>query len=280
MSEIAEHRLEINSYDGNLPFVNTLINLINKEYSQLFYAVIVHGSVATNEVVLYSDFDGLLIVKDVFVNSKKLEDFKKDSMKIILGFDPLQHHGWFQIKESDLVNYPENYLPVSTLKYSKFIFPKTKNIELHLKVNTEVDYKTSLINMLNQFQKRESENWRPENIYQLKSVLSQIMLLPCLYYSAMHNDGIFKRDSFEAVKSNFSKSEWMPIECATEIRANWDYSLNGLQKLLLSLSSRLSKKIVRRFFLPKIPLAIQQKLNDECFENLKLLVKKIKEDIV
>ena len=93
--------------------------------------MIVHGSVATNEVIPYSDFDGLLIVKDAFVNSKQLNQFKRASMKLILEFDPLQHHGWFQIKQSDLQNYPQYYLPFEILEHSKLMFPKVSEITLN-----------------------------------------------------------------------------------------------------------------------------------------------------
>ncbi|MFT4646499.1 MAG: hypothetical protein ACI8ZX_002929 [Planctomycetota bacterium] len=175
---------------------------------------------------------------------------------------------------------PNNYLPVTNLEHDKLIYPKFKSLELHLKTNQDVDYQSGLIRMLNQFEKREIENWRPTNIYQLKSVLSQVLLIPCLYFSTIHNDRIFKRESFNKVKDNFTELEWKPIACATNIRTNWDYSLTSFQRLLMGLSGRLNRKIVTRFFTPKIPIAIQEKLNDKFYENLKLLVKKIKEDIV
>ena len=206
-----------NNYDGKLPLIDSLTEMIESDFNAIFIAVIVHGSVATNEIISSSDFDGLLIVKDKWIGSKKLAQFKKESMKLILKFDPLQHHGWFQIKESDLLDYPESYLPVSTLRHSKLIYPEVSNFEMHLKVNQNIDYKSHLIKILNRFERRELENWRPKNIYQLKSVLSQVMLIPCLYFSAMNNDGIFKRESFEAVKPNFTAQEWMPIATATEL---------------------------------------------------------------
>ncbi|WP_412560013.1 hypothetical protein [Winogradskyella sp. MIT101101] len=272
--------MTINKYNGNLQLINSIQELVSKEYQDLFYAILVHGSVATNEVIPYSDFDGLLIVNDFYADSKQLESFKKESMKLVCKFDPLQHHGWFQIKKSDLKNYPESYLPVSTLQHSKLIHPKVEHKELNLQVSSNVDYKTSLFKMLKQFEKRDAENWRPNNMYQLKSVLSQVMLIPCLYFSAIHNKGVFKRESFEAVKSYFSEPEWMPIKCATEIRTNWHCSLNGFQRAMFSLTGTTARKIVTRFFAPKIPIAVQKKLNEEFYGNLMILVRKIKEDVV
>jgi hypothetical protein len=271
--------VEIAYLNTDLELIKDLRNLINKKYSKIFHSVIVHGSIATNEVIPYSDFDGLLIVKDEFINSKQLIAFKRESMKAIQSFDPLQHHGWFQIKESDLLDFPESYLPISTLRHSKLIYPKVTNHELYLKFSKDLDYKKTLVNMLNQFERRENESWRPKNVYQLKSVLSQVMLIPCLYYSSIKNEGIFKRDSFEAVRSNFNEQEWMPIDTATTIRANWNYRMNGLQRLLFNQSNKLVRKIATRFCAPAIPENIQQKLGKEFYENLMLMVEKIKKDI-
>ena len=279
MSASQPYKLSIKAYEEDLALVKELRILIESKYTEIFHCIVVHGSVATNEIIPYSDFDGLLVVKDSFVATKKLEEFKKESMKLILKFDPLQHHGWFQIKESDLLNYPENYLPVTTLEHSKLIYPQVSELELSLEVNKEVDYKTTLVSMLNQFERREAEKKKTKNSYQIKSVLSQVMLMPCLYFSVMNNDGIFKRESFEAVKPSFTENEWMPIAIASDIRSSWNYNLSGYQKLLLYQPEKLIRKIATRYFVPKISSKIQQKLDDRFHKNLMLMVEKIKKDI-
>lgn len=269
----------IKKYDGNLALIFELAQLIEREYSELFHSAIVHGSVATNEVIPYSDFDGLLVVKDSFVTSKKLVSFKNKSMKLILKFDPLQHHGWFQIKESDLDNYPESYLPVSTLKHSKLIYPIQDSLNLNLEVSNTIDYKSSLEGILNQFETRIQNQWKPSNVYELKSVLSQIMLIPCLYYSAINDNGIFKRESFDEVKENFNEKEWRPIKIASRIRLNWNNSLNPLQGFLLKQSNPFLRKVVKKYLAPKIDSQTKLLLNDEFYENLSELIRKIKTDI-
>jgi len=279
MSKVQHINVIINKYDGNLALVNELTLLIEQDFSKLFHSVIVHGSVATNEIIPYSDFDGLLIVKDSFVNSKKLESFKNESMKLILKFDPLQHHGWFQIKESDLDNYPESYLPVSTLNHSKLIYPLAESLNLNLNVSNNIGYKGSLESILNQFEKRIQNKWEPSNIYELKSILSQIMLIPCLYYSAINNRGIFKRESFNAVKENFNEKEWMPIKISSQIRLNWNNSLNPFQGFLLKQSNPFLRKVVKKYFAPKIDSQTRLLLNNEFYKNLDQLIKKIKIDI-
>jgi len=279
MANTQRHNLVIRKYDGELNLINELAQIIEHNYSELFHSVIVHGSVATNEVIPYSDFDGLLIVKDAYVDSKQLQKFKRESMKIICKFDPLQHHGWFQLLESDLKNYPENYLPVTTLEHAKLIYPRIESLELLLKVNQNVDYRTALIKMLKQFEKREVENWRPNNIFQLKSVLSQVMLIPCLYYSAINGNGIFKRESFNEVKENFNEIEWKPIVISSQIRLNWNNNLNPMQKFLLKQSNPLLRKVIKKYLAPNIDSRTKLLLNDKFYENLSKLIKKIKTDI-
>lgn len=275
----SQYDIIIKKYDGNLALISELGQLIERDYSELFHSAIVHGSVATNEVIPYSDFDGLLVVKDGFVTSKQLVSFKNESMKLILKFDPLQHHGWFQIKESDLDNYPESYLPVSILKHSKLIYPREDSLNFNLKVSGNTDYKKSLIAILNQFEFRIQNQWRPKNIYELKSILSQIMLIPCLYYSAINNEGIFKRESFEAVKINFTEQEWKPIKIASQVRKDWDKELNFFQSFLLKQTNTLLRKIIRKYVAPRINSKTKEKLNSEFYENLSKLIQKIKIDI-
>lgn len=278
--KVTKHNtLLIPQFEENLPLIKELISVINNKYSNLFVAVIVHGSFATNEIIPYSDFDGLLIVRDKWMGSKKLERFKKETMKQILKFDPLQHHGWFQIKESDLLDYPEHYLPLVILQHSKTIYPFDSDITLTIKMPRNIDYKSSLINMLNQFEKRDKENWKPKNMYQLKSILSQIMLIPCLYYSAINNKGILKRESFDAVRPLFSSKEWMPIKVASKIRNDWDFKLNFYQKMSYTSSNDLIRKISKKFLGPKIKLKYSELLNDEFYKNLSALTAKIKNSI-
>lgn len=272
-------KVSISNYNSELRLIYQIRSLIEHKYKDLFYAVIIHGSIATNEIIKYSDFDGLLIIEDKFEHSNLLEAFKRDSLKKILDFDPLQHHGWFQIKKSEMMNYPENYLPISSLSQSKLIYPNAESFQLEIKVNKNVDFQTDLKNMLYQFERRDSNRWRPKNIYQLKSILSQVMLIPSMYFTAINKRGIFKRESFKQVRDNFSKDEWMPIEKASNIRQNWTYKLNVAQRILLKNPNKLVRKIATNYFAPKIPLKIQKELDDNFYNNLVILVRKIQKDI-
>lgn len=269
----------IEQYNGSSWLIEELRELINKKFSDLFVAVVAHGSVASDEVVTYSDFDGLVIVKDKWVGTKEFALFKKESMKIILKFDPLQHHGWFNIKESDLICYPEDYLPSIILKNSKLIFPLSSNLELNISLKENTDFNRVLIPMLNQFELRISNNWTPKNMFQLKSFMSQIMLVPSLYYSAIENKAILKRGSFDAVRNHFSKEEWSPIVVATHIRNDWHYKLNPIQKIIMKRPEKFFRQLTKKYFSPKLNSDFRSRIDGQFFINLGKLVSKIKEDI-
>ncbi|MFY0604911.1 MAG: nucleotidyltransferase domain-containing protein [Flavobacteriaceae bacterium] len=269
----------IDYYKDKLELTKSLQELIARKYKDVFYAVIVHGSVATGEVIPYSDFDGLIIVKDSYVNSKKLKQFKRSSMKYILKFDPLQHHGWFEMSESELLDYPESYLPTSVLEKAKLLYPITPGIELNISRTNIPDYKTGLLRMMDQFEKRDSNGWRPKNIYELKSVMSQLMLVPCLYFSAKNNAGIFKRESFDAVRGSFTTSEWLAIKVCSQIRKDWKYSMNPLQKVFFTIPNRFFRKIISKYYAPKIPQKFLELLNEDFYNSILLLNKKIKKEI-
>lgn len=272
--------ITINSYDGELPLVSALSSLIERKYSEIFHSVIVHGSVATNEVIPYSDFDGLLIVKDNFATSKQLQKFKIDSMKLILKFDPLQHHGWFQILESQLREYPQHYLPYETLEYSKLIFPSNDTIELNLNIKEDnIDYKKSLKQLINSIEIQSTYNFKNERLYDFKSFLSKVMLLPTMYYSAKHHKGIFKKDSFVNVKGDFSEEEWRCIDIASRIRLKWNYNLSSLEKLVMTRPERIFRRITKKYVSPKIGEDTLIDLDAEFFKSLKLVIKKINKDI-
>ncbi|MCR9287874.1 MAG: nucleotidyltransferase domain-containing protein [Bacteroidetes bacterium] len=270
--------ITVQLYQKKNGVINKLRALINEKYSELFIAVILHGSIATNEIIPYSDFDGLLIVKDKFIDSEKIKRFRKESMKIIYQFDPLQHHKWFQINNKQLKNYPENYLPHVVLENAKTLYP-LKTISIEIEIIKHPDFKKSLESMTTFLERKISQNWTPRNMYQLKSFLSEIMLLPTLYYSAKHGKGIFKKQSFELVKNEFEISEWSPIQIASEIREDWVYQLNYFQRLIMTREEKLFRKITEKLIAPKIPVRFSKKLNTAFFQNLRQLMNSMRQKV-
>ncbi|MDA8824348.1 hypothetical protein N9N17_00445 [Schleiferiaceae bacterium] len=267
--------LRIPTYKGDLDLIKALEQLVRTGFSELFEAVLAHGSVGTNEVIKYSDFDGLLIVKDEYFGTKKLAEFQKRSMDLINQFDPLQHHGWFMLKASHLEHLNPTYLPPEVLENASVIWPP-QDLEFEIQIQSDVDWKKPAATILQSLDRKLENYQAPIGMFNLKSWLSEIMLVPTLIYQAKHKEGIFKRESFAAVEDLYTKEAWRVINTATEIRAEWEYKLR-FPKLFTSLKNRKGlKKMVRRHLAPSIPEELSTKMPTSFEDDLKRFVEESK----
>jgi hypothetical protein len=229
-------------------------------------AALVHGSCATDEIINFSDFDGVLIIKKEFLNQKKPKKILKfidHSLKYIYKFDPLQHHGWFIINESDFHNYPQAYFPAELFEYTKSLYP-AEGIQFELKIAEVTDYLTPFETLKNNLSININRK-KPVNIYQLKSFLSGMMLMPSLYIQAKLKKGIYKKHSFEIAKNDFSEEEWKPIQTCTQVRLSWNYKLNYLQEFIMTRPQKLFRYLTKNIFAPRIPEDYKIILNDEFY---------------
>ncbi len=274
-----ELNLTVDPFIFDIQLVNGIKSLIDLNFRELFIAVIVHGSVATNEVIPFSDFDGLLIVKDKFKNSKPLKEFIKKSMNLINEFDPLQHHGWFIIYESQLKNYPITYFPIELYKYSKVIFPELP-LKIHIRYSDNTYYLHPYNRLANFLKSKIEIGYRPQNAYSLKSFLSQVMLLPAIYYQAKMGNGVFKKHSFNMVKNDFKKENWEAIEIATKIRNEWNYEFQFSRRIFIMLKDRrYVKSLARKLFSPKIPHDLRLMYDENLFLKILDLIEEMNNNI-
>jgi predicted nucleotidyltransferase len=252
-------------YSGDLKLIQELESCITSLYKDLFRAVIVHGSVATGEIINYSDFDGLLIIKDQYKNSAELREFIKKSLRLIYQFDPLQHHGWFIIYESQLQNYPQTYFPYELFGYSRLIYPDNE-VLLKISMPSVIDYTKPFKKMAMSLKDKLEKGFRPRGMYQLKSFLSELMLLPALYYQAKFGKGVFKKYSFELTMHDFSSEAWDSIKISSEIRRDWHYKFIFPEQLFVRLETpKFIKKYVRKYMAPPIPDDTKKKLNEQFY---------------
>ena len=274
-NENIKKNIEIQPYDYDLELVNKLKSLIKKSYAELFEAVIVHGSVSTNEIIKYSDFDGLLLIKDEFVNTKAFNNFIRDSHILIFDFDPLQHHSWFIIKKSQLKNYDPTYFPIELFRYSKTIFPENK-IQFNIQLKKNINFLHPFDKLSDSIKKNIYSSNYLSNSYELKSLLSQIMLLPSFYLQAKLKVGIHKKKSFELAKYDFNELEWSPITLSSKIRAMWSYKINWFQKILSTSNNKFIKILFKRKLAPKIKPQIKEILTIQFKTSVLLLINKMK----
>jgi hypothetical protein len=265
--------------NSDKPVIISKLFDLSEKCKELFIAVVAHGSVGSNEIIPYSDFDGLIVVKDEFKDSQLLKDFIEESKKEIVIFDPLQHHGWFLMYESQLKCYPQNYLPFEVLNCSKLIYPNSK-VNLSLKIDENVDYKVSYFNLQKGIRRKLDNINKVRTAFQLKGFISQVLLLPAVFLAAKYGNGIDKKQSFELIKNEFSITELFSINCASEIRLNWDYKVSNLQSYLLQSEFKIVKELMRRYLSTKINGNHKQVINSLKFkQGLELILKKMENEI-
>jgi predicted nucleotidyltransferase len=243
-------------------------------------AAVVHGSLATRVEIPYSDFDALLILKDSVLNSRKrLTSVVRAvfrARKIMLQFDPLQHHGWFILLESDLKAYPENYLPVEVLRHSRSLLGDGP-LPIHLRpVFDRKRAREDFARLCEHLIHRLISRTCPHNVFTVKGLLSQFMLLPALFLQVKNGKGVFKKDSFEAAKIYFSEDEWNVMEETTRIRNQWAYRLTPIRRWILTRNSPLRDYLAPRIA-PGIPRALSRSLSPEFYDSMRRLVLRMRE---
>lgn len=267
--------IRIEAYKENELIFKKINLLISNKISNCLLCAVIHGSVASNEIIPYSDFDAMAIIKnDVYdvphLLNKTLKTLKRIE-QYMFKFDPLQHHGWFVLKEADLENYPEHFLPIEVLIKSKAIYPVTG---IELKVNpvfSKIKMYDNFLILANGLIHKLSLVNKSWNLYQLKSIFSQFMLLPALYIQVKDGKGIDKKRSFDLARLDFSESRWAVMDEVSTIRKEWRYSINPLQKFLLTRTGRL-RTIFARYMPIAIPMEIKSKMTPNFIFCMKELV--------
>tara|TARA_Y100000591_G_C21802835_1_gene683101 strand:+ start:134 stop:853 length:720 start_codon:yes stop_codon:yes gene_type:complete len=238
----------------------------------------VHGSISSNEIVPYSDFDGLIILKDRYNQSKEIMRFLKQSNKIIHHFDPLQHHDWFIISKSELSSYDNTFLPIEVLSNSKLIYPDI-NLKLKITLKENLDYTSPFHKLVNSLRYKTNIKNYPRNSYQLKSYISEILLLPCIYLQAKHEKGISKKESFPLAASDFKNSEWVVIDIASQIRKNWKFDINIFQRKMAKSNYKIIKTLYKKLLAPKIDMQIKNLIPQNFNFLIENLIKKMCENL-
>lgn len=252
--------------------IDTLRNFLFDNLSDGLYGAYIHGSIANCEAIAYSDVDALVIIKDEVIENPgrlaKVAHKLNKALKYFYTIDPLQHHGWFVLTERDLKDYPQLYFPYELFQSSKSLFPdKGLHFNVHIYTDKQ-DFSAPFLRLAHSvIIKIEWERF-PANIYQLKHLLSEFMLLPALYIQAKEKRGIYKKCSFDLAKKDFKEEEWRIMDDVSEIRQNWNYSLSPLQRKMLTINHPAIRKIAVRYFSPPIPPGIKKKLNPDFYQRI------------
>jgi hypothetical protein len=267
--------LQIEIYRGPNPYVRQMMQYLASHLKEDLAGAYVHGSLGVYDEISYSDFDALVILKqEVFESAKRLANAAQklhSALSIMFNYDPLQHHGWFVLVEPELISYPENYFPVELFWYAKALLP---NQGLELKPrdqNLAGINRRSFDDLSNNVITRIMKKDYPKNMYQLKGLLSQFMLLPSYYVQVRVQKGVFKKHSFAAAKVDFSAEDWSVMDEVSLIRQNWEYKISALKRKLFANPRRLVRLLARKYG-PPIPASLQSLLTDDFYHRMKKLV--------
>ncbi len=185
--------------------------------------ILIHGSQATGDTCEFSDVDVLVILDDLhnFGRDEHLQTVHELRMLLtsVFAFDSLMHHGLMWLQASALEDYDERFLPVETLQLSKVLFGPQ---DLRLSPRPP-DGPASAQRVRAAAQSLRGQLIRHEHLrgdYQLKNLISGILLLPSLFL-ASKSVFVYKRRSFDLASEHFSASSWQFIELAEQIRRAW-----------------------------------------------------------
>ncbi len=237
-------------------------------------AAIVHGSVATGDAVAYSDFDALVVLRDeLFSERGKLASTAYHltrARRAMLQFDPLQHHGWFVLTESDLSNYPEEVLPIASLERGKSLLREPCVLTVSRRPS-KAAAGSALDTLARGLLSQCAPAFRPRDLYRAKSFLSRFMLLPALYLHARDGIGIYKGESFAAATTDFPAAEWRAMDRASELRHEWSQSLAAWRRTLLTVSL-VARPIFLRQCPPPLSPALARQLDGDFYDGVSALI--------
>jgi hypothetical protein len=240
------------------------------------------GSLGTYEEVAFSDFDALVILGDeVFHVPDRLAGVARkinEGRAIMFDFDPLQHHGWFVLTESDLSLYPEYYFPMELLRHAKSLF-SDQGLKLNIQIQDSSEkIRQTFDDLSHGILKRLTQKHFPQNMYQLKILLSQFMLLPALYVQLRDKKGIFKKFSFESARADFSDGDRSIMVGVSSLRKDWDYRISSFRRLLITKPTPISRFFVRRWA-PSIPEEIKKVLTHDFYQRMLVLVTQMRRNL-
>ncbi len=215
------YNVELQSLKSTNQITKELQDLCNNYNFEKSIMLSVFGSIATEEITNYSDFDGVLIYdEEKFINHISIINLKRLIEKINLTAhlqDSLQHHRILVFGKHEMIKKSDDVIN-NLITESKVI---NGTSEISLNKHSKADYGSSLKKLVHSIQKKMIQEHLWENQYFFKNMLSELLLLPCSYLQCQNKKYISKKDSFEAIKSVLQPNELALISKLEDIRKNW-----------------------------------------------------------
>ncbi|MFM2136432.1 MAG: hypothetical protein RL021_1832 [Bacteroidota bacterium] len=265
--------IELDVYSGDNPHLLKLRELMRPLDNDLL-CVLLHGSCGDGRTTGYSDVDALVVIRDeVFLDPQRLVALARPlsaACRQMYRFDALQHHGWFAISEQDLSNFPEEVLPLAALKDAAVLCGE-RRLRIRYAETPQGVFSQRADRQFEKLEEQLMSGWRPSNLFQLKSLLSEFMLLPVLLMQAKTGKGFSKRESFSAAKSAFDPNTWAIMDEVSVIREKWEYRPGMLSAWVLRRPGYFFRK-VRRRWPSRIPLRLKRQCSPDFFQRMEKFI--------
>jgi len=230
--------IELPSLKSNSHITEELKAICNSYNFEKSISLVVFGSMASEELTNYSDFDGALIYDErEFINHTSIINLKRLTEKINLTAhlqDSLQHHRILVIGKKELIENSDEVVN-NLISESKFIYGVRKT---NLSNRSVSDYQSSFKKLTRSIQNKLNQEHIWENQYFFKNMLSELLLLPCSYLQYQNKKYNSKKDSFVEIKSKFQPDELALINKLENIRNDW--------KQIVLKKSELNKTTIKR----------------------------------
>ena len=259
-------------YRGSHHSIDRLREYLTRNLNDQLVGAYVHGSLATGEEIHYSDFDALLVFRNrIFDSAATLAETCLHVIraeKILWEYDPLQHHGFFVLTELDLQLYPDFYFPIVIFEYAKSLLPDAGDqLVIYPRPTQERDV-WGLHRMLDAVEAKLRSRHYPTNYYDLKLLLSQVMLLPSLYLQALGRP-VFKRDSFDLARVDFNEDVWKIMEEVSQMRKEWNYRPSLAARALHRVfPNRFLITLHQKKFGPSLSRDLRQRLSFDFYQSM------------
>ncbi|MBM4197254.1 MAG: hypothetical protein FJ197_09210 [Gammaproteobacteria bacterium] len=241
----------------------------------LLHSAYVHGSLGSEEEeVAYSDFDALVILRDATVRDPARLAAAAAALtatrRIMQAYDPLQHHGWFVLTESDLRCYCQAYFPHQLFEYARVMVPAgAVTLDLQLR-DSAAEYRAAFAGLAGLL-RRQFAGRPPGNLYELKDVLSRMLVLPARYLQARDGTAVYKKWSFDLAAADFPGDAWAVMEEIQALRRDWQLPLRGWQRRLLG-QVVARRRLVLPLAAPRIPAELAARLGPSLWQRADRLV--------
>jgi len=213
--------------DASHTLIQRIINMadyVRDALAEDLLLMVVHESFAYGDFVPgYSDCDTFAIIKKEVVESpKRLMELRTKMVKVpafFYGIDPFQHHGVLVCSEHDLDSYPLAFLPPHLITAGSLICSSVEKENIKGFLNHEEGA------ALEEFKKRVKVTRgflgrKGLNLFQMKNLLSNLVMLPVNFYELKDRSGLGKVEALQRFQEEFPKHKPF-LEALTQIRADW-----------------------------------------------------------